>query len=188
MYLWKGHWFCVSLSQTNTPNITSNVTMLLKWMLTSLPLNASLSVENITRDFNSSNINDWAQYVVTPVVQQYSNQTSNINSEIGRIVLWVEHILLHVSIPYSHPTNSDLHVLFSASDPQPADPVEICRVTSNNSSCHVSCQLLIPHITNRTDQVQQYTWHAIHLKNVKISQCGFVLINKNWNNWYELMM
>lgn len=55
-------------------------------------------------DFKQNSTNDWAQYVVGAVVQKYSNQTSpnitsDITSQIINIILWVENITLHISIP-----------------------------------------------------------------------------------------
>ncbi|XP_051988667.1 uncharacterized protein mslna [Xyrauchen texanus] len=107
---------CVAIAQTT--NIRAETTQLLvNWTMTFLSQNTAQengTTQNTASAFNTSQINDWFNFVVFPVLKTFlpSNLTVPSNITVFNIVF--------------------------AADPQPADPLEVCRVTSNSSSCITS--------------------------------------------------
>ncbi|XP_065113949.1 uncharacterized protein mslna [Paramisgurnus dabryanus] len=96
-----------------TPSLSGNVTQLLNFTLSYLPLNGS--VNSTLSAMNSSNIIDWTQNIIVPMVQKYlaSGQTlTNSTSDISSIVF--------------------------ATDPPLTDPADICTVPSSNSTCRTT--------------------------------------------------
>ncbi|XP_056310218.1 uncharacterized protein mslna [Danio aesculapii] len=102
---------CVNIAQTRNISSIRNDTIQLLVNWTVNYINKQISVNT----FNFNNISGWFQTIVIPVVNKYlqSNQTLSDNT-------------------------TDIFNSVFAVEAQTADPLDICTVTINNSSCQVS--------------------------------------------------
>ncbi|XP_016105313.1 uncharacterized protein [Sinocyclocheilus grahami] len=100
---------CVNIAQTTNVSSIRNETI-------QLLINWTLSFDSQTsiNSFRISNFSDWLQFVVLPVMKKslQTNQTLPGVTTISNFVF--------------------------AAEPQITEPVDNCKVTSNNSSCHTS--------------------------------------------------
>ncbi|XDV12687.1 hypothetical protein PO909_001284 [Leuciscus waleckii] len=100
----------VTIAQTTDTSIRHTTEKLLvNWTL-------SYDASQTLVTFNTTNITEWFQHLVIPVVKKYL-QTDQTLSEARK---------------------PDIFNVVFTPEPQTADPVNICKVTSNNSSCLIS--------------------------------------------------
>ncbi|XP_039542404.1 uncharacterized protein mslna [Pimephales promelas] len=101
---------CVTFAQKTDESTISNATnLVLNWIL-SLDTN-----QTPISTFNISNVTEWFQIVVIPVMKKYLQTNQTLPSDVATISNFV-----------------------FAPEPQTADPIDICKVTSINSSCQIS--------------------------------------------------
>ncbi|XP_067285094.1 uncharacterized protein mslna [Pseudorasbora parva] len=104
---------CVTTAQT--ANISSfrneTIRLLVNWTLS---FDSNLNQTSINT-FDISNFSVWFQNVVRPAMKKYLNTNQTLPDNVTEIATFV-----------------------FAPEPQIADPVDICKVTSNNSSCLIS--------------------------------------------------
>ncbi|XP_056091606.1 uncharacterized protein LOC130071023 [Rhinichthys klamathensis goyatoka] len=101
---------CVTIAQKTDINSIRNATnLLVNWTLSFDTNQTPIST------FNISNVSEWFQIVVIPVMKKYLQTNQTLPNDLATISNFV-----------------------FAPEPQTADPIDICKVTSNNSSCLIS--------------------------------------------------